>query len=155
MRARFGRCVFSGLFSFAKGAFKLTEPREQKPPKSNAQPEFGDLPDRLKELGNRIAAEKNERAEASKPDQRFQGASDYSKGYRLASEFVAGTLVGGLIGYGLDYVAGTLPLFLIVFLLLGFGAGILNMSRAANRSQPTPEELAKMPKPSADDEEED
>jgi hypothetical protein len=29
------------------------------------------------------------------------------------------------------------------------------MSRAANRSQPTPEELSKMPKPSADDEEED
>ena len=144
MRARFGRYVFSGLFSFAKGAFKLTDPREQKPLKSNAQPEFGDLPDRL-----------NERAEASKPDQRFQGASDYSKGYRLASEFVAGTLVGGLIGYGLDYVAGTLPLFLIIFLLLGFGAGILNMSRAANRSSPTPEELSKMPKPSADDEEED
>jgi ATP synthase protein I len=146
---------FSGLFSFAKGAFTMTEPREPKPSKTNVKPEFGDLPDRLKNLGDRIAAEKVERAEASKPAKTFQGASDYSKGYRLASEFVAGTLVGGLIGYGLDYVAGTLPLFLIVFLLLGFGAGILNMSRAANRSQPTPEELSKMPKPSADDEEED
>jgi ATP synthase protein I len=133
----------------------MTEAREQKPSKTNARPEFGDLPDRLKDLGNRIAAEKSERAEASKPHARYQGASDYSKGYRLASEFVAGTLVGGLIGYGLDYVAGTLPLFLIIFLLLGFGAGILNMSRAANRASPTPEELAKMPKPSADDDEED
>jgi ATP synthase protein I len=133
----------------------MTEPRDQKPHKTNATPEFGDLPDRLKDLGNRIAAEKSERADAAKPTARYQGASDYSKGYRLASEFVAGTLVGGLIGYGLDYMAGTLPLFLIVFLLLGFGAGILNMSRAANRSQPTPEELSKMPKPSADDEEED
>jgi ATP synthase protein I len=133
----------------------MTEPRNTKPPKTDARPEFGDLPDRLKELGSRIEAEKKDRAEASKPDARFQGASDYSKGYRLASEFVAGTLVGGLIGYGLDYVAGTLPLFLIVFLLLGFGAGILNMSRAANRTPPTPEELAKMPKPSALDDEED
>jgi ATP synthase protein I len=130
----------------------MAEPRNPKSPKP-ADPEFGDLPDRLKELGNRIAAEKQERVEASKPSGSFQGASDYSKGYKLASEFVGGVLVGGLIGYGIDYVAGTLPLFLIVFLLLGFGAGILNMSRAANRSQPTPEELAKMPKQTADDEE--
>ena len=133
----------------------MTEPRNKKPAGSDNQPEFGDLPDRLKELGSRIEAEKKDRAEASKPNATYQGASDYSKGYRLASEFVAGTLVGGLIGYGLDYVAGTLPLFLIVFLLLGFGAGILNMSRAANRAQPTPDELAKMPKPSALDDEED
>jgi ATP synthase protein I len=146
---------FSELFSFAKGAFNMTDPRKPDGSKSNITPEFGDLPDRLKNLGDRIAAEKVERAEASKPAATFQGVSNYSKGYRLASEFVAGTLVGGLIGYGLDYMAGTLPLFLIVFLLLGFGAGILNMSRAANRSQPTPEELSKMPKPSADDEEED
>jgi ATP synthase protein I len=146
-------CFFE-LFSFAKGAIIMTEPRNQKPPKA-PQPEFGDLPDRLKDLGNRIAAEKGERAEASKPAASYQGASDYSKGYRLASEFVAGVLVGGLIGYGVDYVAGTLPLFLIIFLLLGFGAGILNMSRAANRTPPTPEELSKMPKPSALDDEED
>jgi ATP synthase protein I len=145
---------FSGLFSFAKGAIIMTEPRKPKPPKI-PQPEFGDLPDRLKDLGSRIDAEKNIRVEAAKPAASYQGASDYSKGYRLASEFVAGVLVGGLIGYGIDYVVGSLPLFLIVFLLLGFGAGILNMSRAANRSQPTPEELSKMPKPSALDDEED
>ena len=133
----------------------MTEPHAPKKPESKTTPEFGDLPDRLKELGNRIAAEKQDRVESAKPSTSYQGASDYSKGYKLASEFVAGTLVGGLLGYGLDYVAGTLPLFLIIFLLLGFGAGILNMSRAANRSQPSPEELAKMPKPSADDDEED
>jgi ATP synthase protein I len=154
MRARFGRGVLSERFSFAKGAIIMTEPREPRPSKTPL-PEFGDLPDRLKDLGNRIAAEKGERAAASKPSSSYQGASDYSKGYKLASEFVAGTLVGGLIGYGIDYLAGTLPLFLIIFLLLGFGAGILNMSRAANRTPPTPEELSKMPKPSALDDEED
>jgi ATP synthase protein I len=145
---------FSGRFSFAKGAIFMTEPREPKLPKT-PRPEFGDLPDRLKDLGNRIAAEKNDRVEAARPNARYQGASDYSKGYRLASEFVAGTLVGGLIGAGLDYVFGTKAIFLIIFLLLGFGAGILNMSRAANRTPPTPEELSKMPKPSALDDEED
>jgi ATP synthase protein I len=147
-------CFFRAVF-VCEGAFHMADPHDAKHPVKNGAPEFGDLPDRLKELGNRIAAEKQERVEAAKPTARYQGASDYSKGYRLASEFVAGVLVGGLIGYGVDYLAGTLPLFLIVFLLLGFGAGILNMSRAANRTPPSAEELAKMPKPSALDDEED
>lgn len=38
------------------------------------------------------------------PSNRYDGAKDYSKDSRLASEFVAGVLVGGLIGYGLDYL---------------------------------------------------
>jgi ATP synthase protein I len=117
-------------------------------------PKLNDLSDRLKDLGGRIAAEKSERAATDKVPASFQAAQNYSKGYRLASEFVAGVLVGALIGYGVDYFAGTLPLFLIVFLLFGFGVGILNMSRAANRTQPSPEELAKMqPVKDADDEE--
>jgi ATP synthase protein I len=137
----------------------MAEPRNSKTSGSESDPKLGDLSNRLKDLSDRIAAEKSEQVAAGQPSNRYDGAKDYSKGYRLASEFVAGVLVGGLIGYGLDYLTGTLPLFLIVFLLLGFGAGILNMSRAANRSQPTAEELRKMTPPQngsrADDEEED
>lgn len=133
----------------------MAEPRKPKTPPDSADPRLGDIPDRLKDLSARLEAEKSERATAARPSEGYAGATSYSKGYRLATEFVAGVLVGGLIGYGVDYLAGTLPLFLIVFLLLGFGAGILNMSRAANRTPPTPEELSKMPKPSALDDEED
>jgi ATP synthase protein I len=117
------------------------------------EPELNDLSDRLKDLGGRIATEKSERSAAAATPASYQAAQGYSKGYRIMSEFVAGVIVGGFIGYGIDYVVGTLPLFLIIFLLLGFGAGLLNMSRAANRSQPTPEELAKMKPVGADDEE--
>jgi ATP synthase protein I len=115
---------------------------------------FGDISARLKDLDSRLAAEKSTKSGAEKPSTRYQGASDYSKGYRLASEFVAGILVGAAIGFGLDKLFHTLPLFLIIFLLAGFGAGMVNMSRSANRTPPTAEELAKMPKP-ADDEDED
>lgn len=115
---------------------------------------LGDISARLDELSSRLAAEKGETSKSGKSSVSYQGASDYSKGYRLASEFVAGVLVGAAVGFGLDKLFHTLPLFLIIFLLAGFGAGILNMSRAANRTPPTPEELAKMPKP-ADDEDED
>lgn len=119
--------------------------------KDDSDPQLGDISSRLKDLSSRIEAEKSQSADVKNASMKYQGASDYSKGYRLASEFVAGVLVGGLLGFGLDKLFGTLPLFLIVFLLLGFGAGILNMSRSANRSPPTAEELRDMPKPDEDE----
>jgi len=131
----------------------MARQRDTKGEDAGTDPKLGDISDRLKDLSSRLAAEKSLKAKADKPIMQYQGASDYSKGYRLASEFIAGVLVGGLVGYGIDRLAGTLPLFLIVFLLAGFGAGILNMSRAANRTPPTAEELAKMPKPDDDDDE--
>lgn len=132
-------------------------PRKDGPPEKGSPRELGDLSDRLQDLSGRIAAEQAERTESQKPSASLQGATGYAKGYRLASEFVAGTLVGGLIGYGIDWLFGTLPLGLIVFLLLGFGAGILNMARAANRVPPAQERLGSNPPPPAaiDDEEED
>lgn len=50
---------------------------------------------------------------------------------RLTSEFIAGIAVGAFIGWLIDKVAGTSPFALIVFFLLGFGAGILNVLRSA------------------------
>ncbi|MFN4142182.1 AtpZ/AtpI family protein [Aestuariivirga sp.] len=135
----------------------MTKPSSDGPDKGSPQPELGDLSARLKDLSGRIAAEKSERIESTKPSASLRGATGYAKGYRLASEFVAGTLVGGLIGYGIDWLFGTLPFGLIIFLLLGFGAGILNMARAANRVPPAQERLDSNPPPRAalDDEEED
>ena len=132
----------------------MARPASGKGKKDQTSPELGDISARLKDLDSRLAADKSTKSETEKPPAGYQGASDYSKGYRLASEFVAGILVGAAIGFGLDKLFHTLPLFLIIFLLAGFGAGMVNMSRSANRTPPTPEELAKMPKP-ADDEDED
>jgi ATP synthase protein I len=135
----------------------MTKPRKGEEHEDIPQSELGDLSERLRDLSGRIAAENSERVESQKPSASLEGVSGYAKGYRLASEFVAGTLVGGLFGYGFDYVFGTLPFGLIVFLLLGFGAGILNMARAANRVPPAQERLGSNPPPKAahDDEEED
>ncbi|WP_294640814.1 AtpZ/AtpI family protein [uncultured Aureimonas sp.] len=59
-----------------------------------------------------------------------------AQGLKIASEFIAGVVVGAVIGYGIDQLFGTTPFGLIVFLLLGFAAGVLNVIRSA--SQPTP-----------------
>jgi ATP synthase protein I len=42
---------------------------------------------------------------------------------RLGTDFLASLLTGLIIGYWLDRWIGTSPLFLIVFILLGFFAG--------------------------------
>jgi ATP synthase protein I len=59
--------------------------------------------------------------------------SRYGMAFRLASEFVAAVLVGAGLGWLLDRLAGTSPFRSIILLLLGFGAGTLNMARASQR----------------------
>lgn len=49
---------------------------------------------------------------------------------KLSSEFVAGVVAGALLGYLADRFLGTGPWGLIVFLLLGFCAGVLNVLRS-------------------------
>ena len=58
-------------------------------------------------------------------------ASAIARGFRLSTELVAGVLVGAAIGWLLDRWLGISPWGLIVFLLLGFAAGVLNVMRAA------------------------
>ncbi|MBA3447544.1 MAG: AtpZ/AtpI family protein, partial [Pseudaminobacter sp.] len=61
---------------------------------------------------------------------RTSGAAGYGQALKLSSEFIAGIGVGVGLGWGIDYLAGTSPWGLIVFLLLGFGAGVLNVMRS-------------------------
>ncbi|MEN6543345.1 AtpZ/AtpI family protein [Parvibaculum sp.] len=49
---------------------------------------------------------------------------------RLSSEFVSGVVVGAAIGWGLDWVFGTMPLCLVIFTGLGTVAGVRNVLRA-------------------------
>jgi ATP synthase protein I len=58
-------------------------------------------------------------------------ASGYARGFRLSSELVAGVVVGAGLGWGIDRLFGVSPWGLIVFLLLGFAAGVLNVMRSA------------------------
>jgi ATP synthase protein I len=58
-------------------------------------------------------------------------ASAMAIGLRLSSELVAGVLVGAALGWGFDRLLSTSPWGLIIFLLLGFTAGVINVMRAA------------------------
>lgn len=52
-------------------------------------------------------------------------------GFRLSSELIAGVVVGALMGWGFDRLLSTSPFGLIVFVLVGFSAGVLNVIRSA------------------------
>ena len=58
-------------------------------------------------------------------------ASGYARGFRLSSELVGGVLVGAGVGWLIDRLLGISPWGFIVFLLLGFVAGVLNVMRSA------------------------
>ncbi|RME18610.1 MAG: hypothetical protein D6801_01105 [Alphaproteobacteria bacterium] len=51
--------------------------------------------------------------------------------WRMIVELVTGLLIGFGIGYGLDRLFGTGPLFLVLFVLFGFAAGVNVMLRTA------------------------
>ncbi len=50
-------------------------------------------------------------------------------GLRVGIELVSALVVAVAIGYGLDYLFGTKPILMAVFVLLGGAAGVLNVWR--------------------------
>ena len=58
-------------------------------------------------------------------------------GWRMVIELVTGMLLGVSLGLAIDYIIGSEPLFLIVFSLLGFMAGVKTMIATAKKMNET------------------
>lgn len=87
---------------------------------------------RLRRLGDRLAREQASRQSgASSGAPTSADSSAMARGLRLSTELVAGVLIGAGLGWLIDRLLGVSPFGLIVFLLLGFAAGIVNVVRAA------------------------
>lgn len=91
-----------------------------------------DESERMAQLEARIARLKSK--DAPKPHQE-ESYSQAQHAWRMVSEMVAGLLIGFGIGYGLDALMGTIPIFLVLFTLLGLAAGIKTMMRTAQELQ--------------------
>lgn len=82
----------------------------------------------LNDLDSRLKAARGK--ENQEPTPRGRGTqSGLGQGLRIGIEMVVSVAVGAGVGYFIDGLADTRPLFMIVFLFLGFAAGIMNVLR--------------------------
>jgi ATP synthase protein I len=86
---------------------------------------------RLQRLSERLARDNANQPSNGPGEDRAATASGYARGLRLSSELVAGVVVGAGIGWLIDRWLGISPWGLMIFLLLGFAAGVLNVMRSA------------------------
>jgi ATP synthase protein I len=86
---------------------------------------------RLRHLGERLDQVKSSKPADQAAPRPQANASAMARGLRLSTELVAGVIVGAAIGWVLDRWLGISPWGFIVFLLLGFAAGMLNVMRSA------------------------
>ncbi len=98
-----------------------------------------DHAERLKALDAKIAALK---APEQVKDHSEEHYSQAQLAWRMVIELVAGLGIGFGIGYGLDTLFGTMPIFLVLFILFGLAAGVLTMMRSANEVQTKQHEAA-------------
>ncbi len=89
---------------------------------------------RLDTLGERLAEVQARHAPTPPPDPGARGEA-LGNALRLSTELVAGVAVGAFIGWALDRWLGTAPFLMVVFLILGAIAGILNVVRTAKAMQ--------------------
>jgi ATP synthase protein I len=87
---------------------------------------------RLRSLGERLDRVGPRRGDESGSAPRSAAdMSAFARGMRLSAELVGGVVIGFILGWLLDRWLGTSPWGLIVFVLLGFAAGVLNVMRSA------------------------
>ena len=96
-------------------------------------PRPGDSKDKLAELEQRIAAARK----SGEPEPRAEKDkyAAMSMAWRITIELVVSIMIGAAMGWGLDSLFGSLPVFLVVFTLLGFGAGIRTIMRTVEEDQ--------------------
>jgi ATP synthase protein I len=93
--------------------------------------------DRLRALEARLG-----RIKARPPEVKSQTGKGFSQGevaWRMIIELCTGLVLGLAIGYGLDVLFGTLPVFLIIFCGIGFAAGVRTMLGTARAMEQTTE----------------
>jgi ATP synthase protein I len=95
----------------------------------------GELASRFDGLEGRLKAHRKD-VEAERKASSGGDRSGYARAVKLGSEFIAGIVVGAGLGWLIDRSLGTLPWGLIIFLMIGFAAGVLNVMRSEGMLTP-------------------
>lgn len=108
-------------------------------------PDGGSEPTSDRELSarlKRLDAQLDSRREAAPVRDGDSGRSGsepsaIGRAFRMSSEFIAGVIAGGGLGWLCDRLLGTSPWGMIVLLMLGFCAGIYNVMRSSGFLRPS------------------
>ena len=88
--------------------------------------------DNLDQLDKKI-----EEFKSKKEENRPKRLKVQNDGWRMIIELVTGMILGVSLGLGFDYMIGSEPIFLIIFSLLGFMAGVKTMMATAKKMNET------------------
>jgi ATP synthase protein I len=98
-------------------------------------PDDGDLSARLRRLETQLEGRRPKAAPGGPARNGAPGGSaPLGQAMRLSTEFIAGVIAGGILGYLFDHLLGTKPWGMIVLLMLGFVTGIYNVMRVSGFS---------------------
>lgn len=128
-------CELMFRFWSQNGVFRSMKDGDQpgRPPPSQGSdsPEDQALARRLQSLDARLGAVTGKQETVRAAERQSGDRSGLGQAFRLSAEFMAGIIAGFGVGWAFDKALGTSPWGLIVFLLLGFGAAVFNVMRAA------------------------
>jgi ATP synthase protein I len=121
--------IVSGLSNMAQGTNDHEDKNQSSSDEATLSARLGSLQQRLSQFrdGRKLGTDQGQTGS----EDGAAKASAIALGFRLSSELIAGVLVGAAIGWGFDRLLSTSPFGLIVFLLLGFVAGVVNVVRSA------------------------
>ena len=120
MRANFREVGHAGLLA-RLGCLMMGDDKQQRSPEN-----LKDFNERLRHAQEAIREQ----------DRKVAGkGTAYSLGFRIATDLVVAVIAGLGIGWGLDKLLGTGPVFLLIFMPFGIAAGILNVIRVAKSDE--------------------
>ena len=103
-----------------------------------AASEDAELARRLQRLDRQLDQKRAAEQRAQAPRGMSASMPGMARALRLATDFLAGIVLGVIVGWGFDRLLGTSPWGLIGWTVIGFVAGTLNMVRSAGLVKPGP-----------------
>jgi len=90
--------------------------------------------DKINKISNEIEDLNARIKEARKEEPKEKKSFEHKKaniGWRMVTELVVGMFIGFILGYTIDNFFNVLPVFTIIFSMLGFAAGIKTMIKTS------------------------
>jgi len=109
---------------------------------------------RSEAIGQRLNAAKTRREPERRSSAGTVNGAAFAKAFRFAAELLVGVGFGGFVGWAIDRQLGTGPWLLVLFVILGFAAGMTNVIRSAQEEQ-RKQQASQLASPSVEDDEDD